>query len=86
LKKIVCHIQPFLSTQTVHIYVDNNETGTFTSATERIAENILQYARDQEIYDVTLAGSQIYNKSIKHKIESQELNQYNENKIKVVLF
>lgn len=86
MKKMVCHIQPFLSAQTIHNIIDNNEVGSWTSATEHLAENLLQYGRDNEFYEITLAGSQIYNKSVKHKIENQELTEYNENKIKITLF
>ena len=84
-KILLVNIKPFTFTQTISIFEDGNEVGSVIVPMDKIEEEILILAKNDDISEVNIVGRKVYTKGIKKKIEKAELKTYNKNMLNIKL-
>ena len=83
-KYIIINVNMFARGNQVFIVVPNQDMkqiGTYTM--EQLPEVITNLAHENNIYDVKIAGGTKYSQLLEYGIETTEMINYNERKIKV---
>ena len=84
-KVLLVNIKPFTFTQIISIFEDGNEVETMAVPMNKIEEEILIFAKHNNISEVNLVGPKVYTKGIQKKIEKAELKTYNKNMLDIKL-
>lgn len=84
-KVLLVNIKPFTFTQTISIFEDGDEIGTMAVPMNKIEEEILIFAKHNNISNVNLVGPKVYTKGIQKRIEKAELKTYNKNILNIKL-
>ena len=85
MNKLVINIEPFLLMQKVYSYNDNGINKEIEMPTADLDAALFQLIEDNNIEELSIAGSKNYTQKIKENILEKELTKYGVNKINIKL-
>lgn len=85
MNKLVINIEPFLLMQKVYSYNDNGVNKEIEMSTADLDTALFQLIEDNNIEELSIAGSKNYTQKIKENILEKELTKYGVNKINIKL-
>ena len=85
MNKLVINIEPFLLMQKVYSYNDNGVNKEIEMPTADLDTALFQLIEDNNIEELSIAGSKNYTQKIKENILEKELTKYGINKINIKL-
>lgn len=85
MNKLVINIEPFLLMQKVYSYNDNGVNKEIEMPTADLDTALFQLIEDNNIEELSIAGSKNYTQKIKENILEKELTKYGVNKINIKL-
>jgi len=85
MNKLVINIEPFLLMQKVYSYNDNGVNKEIEMPTADLDTTLFQLIEDNNIEELSIAGSKNYTQKIKENILEKELTKYGVNKINIKL-
>lgn len=85
-KTILITIKPFTLYQRGTIIDNEKVIKTFELSMNKIEENILKLAENEDAFSIVISGPKVYTKGIQKKIEKEaSLKNYNKNMLKIEL-
>ena len=85
MNKLVINIEPFLLMQKVYSYNDNGVNKEIEMPTADLDTALFQLIEDNNIEELSIAGSKNYTQKIKENILEKESTKYGINKINIKL-
>lgn len=82
---LIIDYDPFAMESRMHVIRDGQDIERYAveSSIPKLAERIIQYAKESDIYDVKVRGPLAIISEIKRSVAEHEMNTYSENKITV---